>query len=112
MTFTPAKLQGSEKQIKWAEDIRAKYIEIYKTECARFEDAKQNPDSYLDTDEPGWEHKWEKPLNYMKFAIENFVSAKTWIDYRTFMKGITYIAQRIVTNTNITVACAQALGRE
>ena len=112
MTFTPAKLQGSEKQIKWAEDIRAKYIEMYETECARFEDAKQNPDSYLDTDEDGWEQKWQKPLNYMKFAIENFVSAKTWIDHRTNMRGINYIAQRIVTNTNTTVECAMAIGRE
>ena len=69
MTITAATLQGSEKQIKWAEDIRVKYIEMYETECARFEDAKQIPDSYMDTDEDGWEKKWERPLNYMKYAI-------------------------------------------
>lgn len=111
MTITAATLQDSEKQIKWAEDIRAKYIEMYEREYSRFEDAKQTPDSYMGTDEDGWEQKWERPLNYMKYAIENFVSAKIWIDYRNDSRGINYLAQRIVTNTNTTVECAMAIGR-
>lgn len=68
------KLQGSEKQIAWAEDIRKKVIDYYDEKLDHLMELHFDDDSKVE--------KYTKAKEAMRETAESIDSAKWWIDHR------------------------------
>ena len=68
------KLQGTEKQIAWAEDIRKGIIDYY--------DQKLNHMAEIHSDDEAKVEKYTKAKEAMHETAESIDSAKWWIDHR------------------------------
>lgn len=68
------KLQGSEKQVAWAEDIRKNVIDYY--------DIKFDHLIQVHDDDEAKAEKYAKAKEAMRETAESIDSAKWWIDHR------------------------------
>lgn len=87
------KLQGTEKQVKWAEDIRKKAIETFKKEAEIF-DTKEFEQKYEEWKEKGKEHLYKTYDNYINEII-NQESAAKWIDNRFMFEDLDVLDESI-----------------
>lgn len=71
------KLQGTEKQVAWAQDIRQSVIDYY--------DAKFDHMLWLHSDDESRVEKYTKAKEAMRETSESIDSAKWWIDHRQLL---------------------------
>lgn len=87
-------LEGTEKQIKWATDIREKAIEIFKKEAEIF-DTEEFEQKYVEWIEKGKEHLYKAYDNYINEFI-NQKSAAKWIDNRHLFEELDIVEENIL----------------
>lgn len=88
------KLEGTEKQVKWATDIREKAIEIFKKESEIF-DTEEFEQKYAEWIEKGKEHLFKAYDIYVNDVI-NQKSATEWIDNRYTFEELDTVTESIL----------------
>lgn len=87
-------LEGTEKQIKWATDIRAKAIEVFKKEAEIF-DTEEFEQKYAEWIEKGKEYLFKAYDIYVNDVI-NQKSAAEWIDNRYVFGELDVVTESIL----------------
>lgn len=88
------KLEGTEKQVKWATDIREKAIEIFKKESEIF-DTEEFEQKYAEWIEKGKEHLFKAYDIYVNDVI-NQKSATEWIDNKYTFEELDTVTESIL----------------
>ena len=127
---TLPQLEGSEKQIAWAEDIRKDFIDTVKGTARAYEENPKNTKKYraaiyfgnfvdfakgiivkyfleryedfnaYDFSENSDEENREWFLSEVQFILKNVTSAKIWIDIRKNVENYTYRTETQILNKN------------
>lgn len=101
MTSPLPTLQGSEKQVAWASDIRAKSLKDVEHTIESYINALKAPNTYQTADEIGWNAgELDRRIEIIRdVALESFhkigqeVSAKWWIDHRSLTDQIKIVSK-------------------
>lgn len=88
------KLEGTEKQIKWATDIRERAIAVFKKESEIF-DTEEFEQKYAEWIEKGKEHLFKAYDIYVNDVI-NQKSATEWIDNRYTFEELDTVTESIL----------------
>lgn len=121
-------LEGSEKQIAWAEDIRKEFIDTVKATAKAYEENPKNTKRFgaaiyfgnfvdftkgiivkyfleryenfnaYNFSENSDEENKDWFLNEVDFILKNITSAKTWIDIRKNIENYTYRTETQILN--------------